>query len=226
MEPPSQAPRISSNDRQTFAESVALMNPHDLRDGDIAEIAAAIARGRERAAHLAPSDVDAIDEHVGLGATQREAIRWSLQHDPAALPRLFALGDLFWLGSPAPSLLERVDVWGTAVRPIDGSLRLVMPRPRAWEVFSGRPSVGLLASRTPEAALRVAEALAELKLPAALARGVVAAATLDMVDEATFGHHDDRRGAARFAELLTLARIQDYVSFLTAAGPLIPLPNR
>jgi hypothetical protein len=155
-----------------------------------------------------------------MGAWHREAIRWMLAHEATAPS--FTLVDVFWIGSPPSTLLERLDAWGTAARPLDGSLRLQFPRTAPWEVFSGRPSVGLLASRTPDLVLRVVMGLAELKLPAALARGVAAAATLDMVDEAPFGHHDDRRAVAGFAERLTTGRIQDYVSFLTATGPLIP----
>jgi hypothetical protein len=225
-EPPIRAPEVSSNDRRTFAESVAFMNPYDLRDEDLKAIAATLARGRARVAELQAGDgnrLDAISEAAGLGAWDRETLRWTLAHDREAVLGLFSLTELFWLGAPTAPLVARLDAWGVSARPIDGSLRSTFPRAEPWETFSGRPSIGLMAARTAEMTLRVAAALAELDLPAALIRGVVSAATLDLVDEAPLGHHDDRRAVAKYAEAVPLVRIQDYVSFLTASGPLIPV---
>jgi hypothetical protein len=226
-EPPLHAPRVSSNDRATFAETAALLNGFDLQDADAAAIAASVARGHARIAQLttapdAASQLEAIDAEVRIGAASREAIRWSLAHDVASVPALFSLVDAFWLGGPPAALVDRLDLWGLSPRPLDGALVSRFPRAAEWETFAGRPSIGLIATRTPELVLRVAMALDELKLPAGLARGIVSAATLDLVDEAPLGHRDDRRGVARFAETLSTSRIQDYVSLLTANGPLVP----
>src|SRR5207249_2700548 len=54
------APRLTSNERDAFAASVALMNPYDLRDHDRDAIVAAAARGRLRVEKLA-SDRGSLD---------------------------------------------------------------------------------------------------------------------------------------------------------------------
>jgi hypothetical protein len=69
--------------------------------------------------------------------------------------------------------------------------------------------------------LRVAVALKELGLPAALAKGVLAAATLDFVERVKPLHPDDWLTLVRVAQALTIDRITDYVAALTADGPLV-----
>jgi hypothetical protein len=68
----------------------------------------------------------------------------------------------------------------------------------------------------------VALALAELKLPAALARAVLATAMQDYVDRVKPLHADDWLTMVRSAQALSKARIDEYVSALTASGPLVP----
>jgi hypothetical protein len=74
----------------------------------------------------------------------------------------------------------------------------------------------------PDLNLRVAAALAELKLPAALARGVLAAATQDYVDRVKPLYPDDWLTLVRSAQAFSIERIQDYVAALTINGPLVP----
>ena len=71
--------------------------------------------------------------------------------------------------------------------------------------------------------LRVAVALAELKLPAALARGVLAAAMQDYVDRVKPLYPDDWLTLVRAAQALSAERIQDYIAALTINGPLVPV---
>ena len=56
------APKLTTNERETFAVSVALMNPFDLRDADRDRIADAIDRGTRRVA--------------ALSGAQRRSTRW------------------------------------------------------------------------------------------------------------------------------------------------------
>jgi len=74
----------------------------------------------------------------------------------------------------------------------------------------------------PDLNLRVAVALAELKLPAALARGVLAAAMQDYVDRVKPLYPDDWLTLVRAAQALSTERIQDYIAALTVNGPLVP----
>jgi hypothetical protein len=70
--------------------------------------------------------------------------------------------------------------------------------------------------------LRIAEALSELKLPAALAPGVLAFAMQDVLDSARLAYYDDWTEFSRAASALDDVQIADYVSALAAGGPFIP----
>jgi hypothetical protein len=85
----------------------------------------------------------------------------------------------------------------------------------------GRWPQGTVATEVADLNLRVAVALADLKLPAALAKGVLAAAMQDYVDHVKPLHPDDWLTLVRSAQSVSNERIQDYVAGLTANGPLI-----
>ena len=69
--------------------------------------------------------------------------------------------------------------------------------------------------------LRVAELLADLKLPAALAHGVVQYATWDLIMGVQMADIDDWLALTRSAQALGGDQFADYVSALTADGPLV-----
>ena len=73
--------------------------------------------------------------------------------------------------------------------------------------------------------LRVLEELDERHLPAALARGVLASALHDYLDEARPRHGDDWFTLARQVDRVSADRFDDYVAALTAGGPLVPLAS-
>ena len=106
--------------------------------------------------------------------------------------------------------------------PLTGCRCTEPARPGAWEEFSGRPMTGQLATRIPDLALRVAEELDRLRLPARLAGGVLRVAAYDLIYEAQPAHYDDWLAVVRYVEDVPGERFVDYVSSLTAAGPLLP----
>ena len=73
--------------------------------------------------------------------------------------------------------------------------------------------------------LRVLEELDNRHLPAALARGVLASALHDYLEEARPVHGDDWFTLARQADRVPADRFDDYVAALTAGGPLVPLAS-
>ena len=89
--------------------------------------------------------------------------------------------------------------------------------------FAGRDGAGLLTSRIADLKLRVLEALNERHLPAALARGVMASALQDYLDEARPVHGYDWFTLTRQVDRVSADRFDDYVAALTAGGPLVPL---
>jgi len=68
--------------------------------------------------------------------------------------------------------------------------------------------------------------LAELKLPAALAPGVLSFAAWDLMVSAQMSEPDDWLAVIRAAQALSRDRITDYVSALTADGPLVPVREK
>jgi hypothetical protein len=69
--------------------------------------------------------------------------------------------------------------------------------------------------------LRVAAALAEMRLPAALAKSVLSFAVQDFVDRASLLHADDWLTRVRAARALSRERIEDYVAAAAVEGPLV-----
>jgi hypothetical protein len=170
------------------------------------------------------AEFEAIAADAGFSEWRREALGWSLAHDRAAVPSRFSLVDLYWVGSPRVPA-GALDHWGTASVLLDGCLCLRMPRPVPWETWMGRPATGQLATRGADVTLRVAEVLADLRLPASLVPSVVAFAMQDVIDLARPAYFDDWAAFERAARAIPRDRIVDYVAALAAGGALRPLPS-
>jgi hypothetical protein len=220
-------PRMVSSERQTAALTVSLLNPLALSDAARDEIAAALARGRARLDALdgaanTEADVEAIARDAGLSSWRREALRWTLAHDGARRTAQLSVVELMWLGRPRASAAVSLDGWGAATLPMNGCVCLAMPPAEPWEVLSGRPSQGLLATRGADVSIVVADTLAALDLPAQIAPGVIAYAMQEVIDQARPAHFDDWSGFSRAASALTRDSLVDYIATQTAGGPLLP----
>ena len=88
-----------------------------------------------------------------------------------------------------------------------------------------QPLHGTVAGQVADLNLRVVLALNELNLPAALARGVLAAATQDYIDNVAPLYPDDWLTLVRSAQSISTDRIADYVAALTADGTLSPVAS-
>ena len=104
--------------------------------------------------------------------------------------------------------------------PVDGSFRTRLLAVDAWENFSGRPPTGRLAAMVPDLNLRVAEVLADRRLPAALAPALLAAAVQSLVDEVQPAYSDDRLAFVSYVRSIPETRFDDFISSL-AGGPLM-----
>ena len=219
------APRLTSNERHTAALTVALMRPHVLTDEGRDQIAATLERGRQRLAALAshPADIAEVARSAGLSEWRRQNLAWILAHEPERLNEQLAPLELFWLGMRSDADVERFHEWGAAALPVAGCLCLQMPARMPWETLTGRPSAGILATQGADVGLRVAEALAELKLPAALAAGIAAYAMNDVLEATQPAYFDDWSQFGRAALTLSPDRVADYVAALTSGGALLPV---
>jgi hypothetical protein len=215
-----EAPKLTTNARDTFAASVSLMDPLALRDGDRDVIATAIERGRGRASAVSNvSQLEALARDLALDGARRRAMHWTLAHEPDRLLSLLTLSDFLVLGGARTSDLHS---WGMAVAAANGCLCSRLMPPGWLGLLAGRPQLGLAASTMPDLNLRIAMLLKDLGLPAALAKVVLSAAVQDFIDDARPTDDGDWVSLSRAAKGVTRERVEDYVAAATATGPLMP----
>jgi hypothetical protein len=215
-----EAPKLTSNERETFALSVSLMNPFALRDPDREVIADAVERGRARVAALA-RDGEALDhvaEELSMEPWRRRAVRWMLTHESDRLPLMFSATELLALGGGRAADL---DAWGMATL-AQGCVCSRLTPPGRWPTLLGRPQLGLTATGVADLNLRVAIMLRDFHLPAALAKIVLAGAMQDFIDEVKPTDDADWLTLVRAARTVSRERIEDYIAAATAVGPLVP----
>ena len=222
------APRLGSNQRETFAVSVSLLNPFDMRDADRDAIATAIERGRSRVLALTDrrngtagveSGFDDLADAISMEGRRRRSVRWTIARDPGLVLSLFSLIELFSLGGGRPA---DADAWGMSVMKSDGCVCTRLTPPGRWAALVGRPQLGLTAVGVADLNLHVVAVLKDIGLPAALTKVVLSGAMQDFVDEVRATDDADWLTLARSARSVSRDRIEDYVALATAVGPLIP----
>ena len=222
--PPTRRPAINAGEHDIFAASVALMNPLALRDEDLRAIAEAVARGRRRVDALSGGhgDVNALAREISMDGWRRRALHWNIDHAPQSVESLFSMTDFLYLGGGRGLDL---DAWGMSAMNVTGCLCTQLAAPGLWTALVGRLQPVVLAAAVADVNLRVAVALAELHLPAQIARALLAIAVQDFVDAIQMVHIDDWLARVRTAQGLTRERIEDYLAVVTVDGPLLPVGN-
>jgi hypothetical protein len=215
-----EAPTLNTNERENFAVNVTLMDPRVFSDQLREELIGAIDRGRRRVAD-AGSDAAALQsiaDTLVMDGWRRRALLWSAAHEPARLESMFSLHELAVLGDPDRH--GNVRALGTAGILTSGCVCTEEPGP--WQLFTGRPQVGMMAAAVVDLHLHVARLLRTLGLPARLEKYVLGAAMQDFVDEVRPTDADDWLTLARGGSLASRERIEDYVAAAAATGPLVP----
>jgi hypothetical protein len=219
----SDAPKLTSIEREAFAVGVNLMVPARLTDRDRDEIAAAVGRGRRRAAAIAAGgeSIDTVADALGLDGRRRRVAAWTLEHDPDALVSRFSLAELFTLGGGAPEV--DVDAWGPSGVHAWGCVCTRFPPVTAWRILAGRPQLPFMAGTLTDFNLSIIMMMSEMKLPASLTRAVLASAMRDFIDESAPTDSNDWWSLARTARDVRRQRVEDYVAAAAAVdGPLVP----
>ena len=218
--PPLRPRAIHELERDMLATGVVLMDPRLLRNEDRDAIAEAIARGRRRVEALAGRDGDAdeIAREIAMDGWRVRALQWTLRHEPQRVLSWFSETDLLYLGGG-----DRIDLhaWGMPAVDVIGCLCSRWTTPGLWTALVGRPQPGLLAVTVADLNLHVAAALAEMRLPAALAKSILSFAVQDFVDRVPLLHGDDWLTRVRAARDLSRALIEDFVSAATIEGPFV-----
>jgi hypothetical protein len=140
-------------------------------------------------------------------------------HETDRVASMFSLVEALALGGGLAPDLHR---WGMSMITAEGCPCSRLMPPGRWLTLLGRPPLGLTATAVADLHLYTAMMLRELRLPAALAKVVLSAATQDFIDEVKPSDDSDWLTLVRFARTATRERIEDYISAATAAGPLLP----
>ena len=225
--PPARRPTVSDEDRRVLTETVALVDPALLTDADRDAIASAIRTGREKVAAVRTSgEAAAVADQIRLSPVRRTLLSWVVAHDRSRLDAFLSPTELLWLGSSDSSLLRRLQAWGVQSEPRLGCLCLSFMDRRSSDVLAGHWNTGIFATAFSDLNVRLAELLAELRMPATLLGPVLASATLDFIYNASSRDPDDRRGPVEFVQGLSVDRVEQYLALLTNDGPLVPVTDR
>ena len=216
---PHDQPTLNESDRRTLMTTLALTMASDLDQASASRVAAWLREGRALAG--VPDRLEGRLDALDLDGRRRQAIAWAGAHAPDQVAPLLLRTELVLLGRTGDAELPAA--WGTADTPRSGCLCLNFPAPPSLQRYAGRAGSGLLASRMAELKLWILELLDARHLPAALARGVLASALQDYLDEARPLHGDDWFTLARHVDRMSGDRFDDYIAALTAGGPLVPL---
>jgi hypothetical protein len=152
-----------------------------------------------------------------------QALVWAAASEPRAVPGFFSLSDLVRLGTETTPVDESWHPFGASAWALECSLAVRHAARADWTTLSGRKGTGLVPALVTDLTLGVLESLSRSALPASLTRGVLSAATQDMIDELRLNHDDDWMAIISQADLLLRDRIEDYIASLTADGPLVPV---
>jgi hypothetical protein len=215
-------PKLNGNDMETFATTVALLNPRQLSGTTLRAIGAAVERGRARvkaAASDAPAR-DALAASASMSHIRRQLLAWTADHAPAQLEHLFSPSEMFWLGTDTAIDRDAMTAWGMSFEAMTGCLCLRLAPAGAWDAVAGRPSTSQLAWAASDVNIRVAGLLSEAGVPAALFPGVMGMAMQDYLDTLPAVYDDDWQAISAHAWAITRERIEDYVSALVVNGPV------
>jgi hypothetical protein len=218
MDLPEFQPTLNESDRRTLVTTLALTNPFAIDAPVAAQVLEWLRAGRRLLA--TPSSLVQRLDRLGLDGRRRAAVLWTVANAPDDLERVLLRTELVLLGRDSDAPIA--SVWGAAATPLTGCLCLEFPDPPALDRIVGRAGTGLVTSRMADLKLRVLERLDQLRLPAALVRGVLASALQDYLDEVRPAHGDDWLTLARQVDRIGDDRFDDYVAALTAGGPLVP----
>jgi hypothetical protein len=222
---------LASADLAALRMAPMLFDAFTASDEETREIAGRLREGRRKVSGLASSgaasDFDEIVAPANLTGWRVQALTWVLAHDKESAESLFSLSELLAIGgdgassvlsdgsAPSPGALDR---WGTPMVNLDGSLRLRLERPEPWENYAGRLGAGFLAARSSDIIVRLAELLAEMKVPAALALDLMPVAVQEVIAGARLLDGDDYLSLQSHAMALSAERLSEQVSAIADSG--------
>lgn len=223
--PPTHRPTLNDADRRGYMETAVLLNPVSLTDAQRDAIASALRDGRERLASArSADDARALADRARLDSWQRSLVPWIASHDARQLDAALSAGQLLALGMTHAEIPD-LEAWGVNAGPRLGCLCIRLSAPSANDVLAWRWGSGYFSTAFADMNLRLAELLAQMKMPARLLGPVLSAATLELINNVTSRDQDDARALIEFARTLTTERLELFLALLTTDGPLVPVTD-
>lgn len=223
---PDDQPVLTTNERQALLATLAFLHPRVLSNRDRTVLLDAVRRGRDLVVTLAADDsaLGALRRRAGVSGWRAHVLRWAADHEPEALLTTLTRAELFWIG--VDDGVAPVDAWGGSTWAADRAWRVAFPPRGSRELYAGRPAAALSIATLADVTLHLAETTDALGLPAGVVACIMPAALQDYFDAVRPGYQDDWLAFSRQVDLLSPARVEDYVAGLTvASGPLRPLDS-
>jgi hypothetical protein len=187
----------------------------DWTQDNLGRIATAIQRGRA-------SLPDSPFTYDGRWEWRYQAMDWVKAREPGAESALYGITDFLAFGVSEDEWTALASL-GTEQLPMNGSLRLALPPRVIWETILGHFGPGLMAAWTPDLRVRVAELLAELKLPGLLAASITGRAAAKVFAGIAPADPYDWSVVQRRVMELSRDDVSDLVAALTSDGTLITI---
>ena len=175
--------------------------------------------GRARLAAWATAAPDDLElelalSRAGVAAEDANAARWLARRaDPAAFATISPTAR-YALGSTTPL----PHGWAAVSVQADGCWCAIKVPPGGTSAMAGRRGAGFGVSLDSDLAVRLAELLAEVRLPAATWAAVLPFALQDWVDNVRQFSPEDSESIAVWPRQLTAARLEQYLLMLVADG--------
>jgi hypothetical protein len=192
---------------------------------DAVEVTVGLSRGRARLAALKTEALPLLAFSVeltkaGLGQARQNQLRWALdRRDLADVDVMLSISDLYHLGSAE----DLPAGWGQAGTLVDGCWCTRGLARGPIERFRGY-SVAYVAVMVADLPLRLAEVLADMRIPADVLEPMLMFAVQDVLDQASQFVADDWEPLT-WSGRLTPARVEDYLQALVSRQILAP-PGR
>ena len=213
---PEEEPNMTATLAQALWRAAALAKPWNVAADESAAVENARGTGAAMVAGWQRGDVnDAALRRAGVAGPRAGWVRWLLTRgeSPAAL---VTLEQMVRLGG-----WPEAERYALGAAPPPATCLCVMRPAVSWEV-RGRPrDLDSGVSTILEPSLWTAVEVQRRGLPAALAPGVLALLTTDIIEQYTLPHPLDREAIGEILRRIPAEQVDDYIAAVAARGPLV-----
>lgn len=214
---------MSDTEREAILFRLGIDNPGPQDPAAFEAVVKAVAAGRSQLAAWAtrPADDRELEKALavaGVPPSVANAARWLSSRKDAGAFAAIGPTALYRLGSGKPL----PDGWGSMFVQADGCWCAIPSPPGGAFALSGRRGAGLAAALDTDLAVRLAELLASVRLPAATWSAVLPFALQEWLDNVRQFAPEDTESVMVWPRQLDAARLEQYLLMLIADGVFAP----